>query len=175
MASSCLVDLPHPTPRLLLRPMTDDDLEDLAALLGDPVVMAHYPRPRTRAEAQAWIDWTRACYHQHGFGLWVLVERSTGEFIGDCGLTVQRLDGGDELEVGYHIRADRQGEGFATEAVCAVRDFAREVLHASRVVAIISPGNQASRRVAEKMGLSFEKATVYGSDGQEVVVYAGPP
>lgn len=71
--------------------MSDGDLDDIAALLADPVVMAHYPRPRTREEAQAWIDWTRASYRDHGFGLWVLVERSTGRFLGDCGLTVQQI------------------------------------------------------------------------------------
>jgi RimJ/RimL family protein N-acetyltransferase len=51
-----VVDVPHATPRLNLRAMTDDDLDDMAALLDNPVVMAHYPRPRSRQEAQAWID-----------------------------------------------------------------------------------------------------------------------
>ncbi len=169
------VDVPPPTARLLLRPMSDDDLDDVAALLADPVVMAHYPRPRTRAEAKAWIDWTRASYREHGFGLWVLVERSTGQFLGDCGLTVQHVDGVDELEVGYHVRADRQGEGIATEAATAVREHAREVLHAPRLIAITAPGNTASRRVASKIGLRSEKRTRYGDAQDEVVVYAGVP
>jgi len=169
------VDLPPATPRLLLRQMRDDDLDDIAALLGDPVVMAHYPRPRTRQEAQAWIDRTSGSYREHGFGLWVLVERSTGRFVGDCGLTVQHIDGVDELEIGYHVCSDRQSEGFATEAALATRDFAREALGASRLIAIIAPGNVASRRVASKIGLTPEKQTHYGTDQRDVIVYAGVP
>ncbi len=166
---------PTATERLLLRAMTDDDLDDIAALLGDPVVMRHYPRPRTRDEARAWIDWTQASYREHGFGLWVLTERSTGAFLGDCGLTMQRVDGVDELEVGYHVRADRQGEGFASEAAAAARDYARDVLHAPRLIAIINPDNIPSQRVAAKVGLSFEKETFYGHDQHPVVIYAGVP
>ncbi|WP_255366754.1 GNAT family N-acetyltransferase [Cellulomonas sp. KH9] len=169
------MDVPGPTARLLLRPMTDDDLDDMAALLGDPVVMAHYPRPRTRTEAQAWIDRTRRSYRDHGFGLWVLVDRVTGEFVGDCGLTVQHVDGVDELEVGYHVRPDRQGEGLATEAALAARDFAREVLGATRLIAIIAPQNVASQRVASKIGLGVEKRARYGADQREVLVHAGVP
>ncbi|WP_249670696.1 GNAT family N-acetyltransferase [Cellulomonas wangleii] len=169
------MDVPGPTPRLLLRPMTDDDLDDMAALLGDPVVMAHYPRPRTRDEAQAWIDRTRRSYRDHGFGLWVMVDRSTGEFLGDCGLTVQHVDGVDELEVGYHVRPDRQGEGLATEAALAARDFAREVLGATRLIAIIAPENVASQRVASKIGLGVEKRARYGDDQREVLIHAGVP
>ena len=170
-----MTQVPAPTTRVILRPMVDEDLDDMAALLGDPVVMTYYPRPRTRDEAQAWITRTRDSYREHGFGLWVLVERSTGEFLGDCGLTVQQVDGVDELEVGYHVRAGRQGEGFGTEATTAVRDHAREVLGASRLVAIIDPANLASQRVASKIGLRFEKATTHGDAAHDVVIYAGEP
>ena len=165
--------VPAPTPRVILRPMVDDDLDDMAALLGDSVVMTYYPRPRTRDEAHAWITWTRDSYRDHGFGLWVLVERSTGEFLGDCGLTVQQVDGVNELEIGYHVRASRQGEGFATEAATAVRDHARDVLAAARLIAIIDPANLASQRVASKIGLRLEKATTHGDATHDVVIYAG--
>lgn len=85
--------LPLPTARLVFREMVDADLDDLAALLGDPVVMRYYARPRSRAEAQDWIDWSRRSYREHGFGLWVLTDAATGEFVGDCGLTYQDVDG----------------------------------------------------------------------------------
>ena len=66
------------TERLVLREMTDDDLQDVADLLGDPEVMRFYPRPKTREEAQLWIDRNRQRYREHGFGLWATVEKSSG-------------------------------------------------------------------------------------------------
>lgn len=153
------------TPRLFLREMTGADLGDMAALLGDPEVMRHYPAPKSREEAQAWIDWNQRLYRERGFGLWAVILRTTGEFIGDCGLTPQRPDGREEIEIGYHIRADLQGNGYATEAAAACRDYARDVLGVDRVIAIINPANFPSQRVAAKIGLSPEKhATVFGHD-----------
>ncbi|MFF3489661.1 GNAT family N-acetyltransferase [Streptomyces sp. NPDC002701] len=78
---------PTPTPRLAFRQMTPDDLDDMAALLGDPNVMRHYTRPKTREEALAWIDWNQRLYRQEGHGLWLVTLRTTSEFVGDCGLT----------------------------------------------------------------------------------------
>jgi RimJ/RimL family protein N-acetyltransferase len=65
----------------------------MAALLGDPQVMRYYPSPKSRDEALAWIGWNQRLYHDHGVGLWLLTLRDTGEFVGDCGLTPQQVDG----------------------------------------------------------------------------------
>lgn len=135
------------TGRLRFREMDDSDLDDIAAMLGDPEVMAFYPSPKTRAQAQDWIDWNKRNYVEHGFGLW-LVETRDGEFVGDCGLTWQEVNGTPALEVGYHIRADLQDRGCASEAAVACREFARE-LGESHLVTIIGPANIASQRVAE--------------------------
>ena len=163
--------VPPPTPRLAFREMTPDDLDDVAALLGDPEVMRYYPHPKDRAEALAWIAWNQRLYREHGFGLWLLNLRDGGEFVGDCGLTPQQVDGVTEVEVGYHVRADLQGRGYATEAAAACRDHARDVLAVRRLVAIIVPDNTPSRRVAERIGLRFDRATTSRS-GQPVHVYA---
>ncbi len=64
--------LPAPTPRLAFCHMTTDDLDDMAALLGDPAVMRYYPRPKDRDEALAWIEWNQRLYRQEGFGLWLV-------------------------------------------------------------------------------------------------------
>ncbi|OMH37200.1 GNAT family N-acetyltransferase [Tersicoccus sp. Bi-70] len=154
--------LPAETSRLRFREMTDDDLDAMAALLGDPVVMTYYPVPKTREQAAAWIAWNQRNYAEHGYGLWI-VETHTGEFLGDCGLTWQRVNDTSRLEVGYHIRADRQGRGFATEAAAACRDLARETLGSPELVAIIDPRNSASRRVAEKIGMSHLDDDTTGS------------
>ena len=114
--------------RLTFREMTGADLDDLAALVGDEDVMRFYPKPMTRGEAADWIARNQRRYRDHGFGLWVISERDSGEFVGDCGLTLQHVDGVDELEVGYHVRTSMQGHGYATEAAAASRGFARDVL-----------------------------------------------
>lgn len=132
--------------------MTDDDLDLMACLLGDPEVMSFYPAPKTRDEAAAWIAWNRRNYAEHGYGLWI-IETADGEFVGDCGLTWQPVNGVRRLEVGYHVLPGRQGQGFATEAAAACRDFARDAIGAEELVAIIHPENTASRRVAEKIGM----------------------
>jgi RimJ/RimL family protein N-acetyltransferase len=152
---------PAPSQRLLFREMTIDDLDAMAALLGDRDVMRYYPRPKDRGEAQAWITWNQGLYHREGFGLWVIALRETGEFVGDCGLTRQEVEGIAEVEVGYHVRADLQRFGYATEAATACRDHARNLLDLQRLIAIIHPANVSSQRVAEKIGLAYERDAVY--------------
>jgi RimJ/RimL family protein N-acetyltransferase len=162
---------PAPTQRLAFRQMTTDDLDDMTALLGDPDVMRYYPRPKDRDEALAWIDWNQRLYRQEGFGLWLITLRATGEFVGDCGLTPQEIDGTIDVEVGYHVRADLQGHGYATEAATACRDYARDALGTKRLIATIDPSNEPSQRVAEKIGLSHERDAT-SSSGQPVRIYA---
>ena len=132
--------------------MVHSDLDNMAALLGDPVVMRFYPSPKSRDEAAAWIQWNQANYAAHGYGLWV-IETLDGGFVGDCGLTWQDVNGSPMLEVGYHVRADLQGYGYATEAAAACRDFARGHVETTDLVAIVHPDNRASERVAEKIGM----------------------
>jgi len=156
--------VPPDTERLRFRPMAPGDLDAMAALLGDPVVMRHYPRPKDRAGAEAWIAWNRRLYAERGHGLWVVELRATGEFVGDCGLTPQRVEGVTEIEVGYHVRADLQRRGYASEAAAACRDLARDALGVDRLIAIIHPDNVPSQRVAEKIGLSHERDVVFAGD-----------
>jgi RimJ/RimL family protein N-acetyltransferase len=148
---------PPPTARLDFREMTPADLDDMATLLGDPVVMWVYPNPYSREDVLDWIEKTVALYPTRGFGLWLLTLRETGEFVGECGLVPQVVEGRDEVEVGYHIRPEFWGRGLATEAVTACRDFARDVAGLDRLVALIDPRNVASQHVATKAGLAFER------------------
>lgn len=139
--------LPAPTARLRFREMTADDLDEMAALLGDPAVMTYYPAPKTREESLDWITRMQARYAEHGHGLWI-IETHDGKFLGDCGLTWQSVNDEPVLEVGYHVRADRQGQGLATEAATACRELARAEFAPTLLTAIIHPENIASRTVA---------------------------
>lgn len=149
------------TPRLTLREMSASDLDDMAALLGDPEVMRYYPRPKTREEALGWIRWNERLYQTFGFGLWLMRLAGTDRFVGDCGLTVQHVEGEAEVEVGYRVRSDLWCRGLATEAASACRDYATAVLGLDRLVAIVDPRNRPSQRVAEKIGMTVEREIVY--------------
>ena len=109
----------------------------------------------------------RRNYAEFGHGLWV-VETHEGRFVGDCGLTIQRVDDEAFVEVGYHVRTAWQGQGLATEAAAACRDVAKAA-GVAHLVAIIRPENLPSQRVAEKIGLRLERRAV--AHGQDVLVY----
>ena len=151
--------------------MADSDLDRMAALLGDPEVMRYYPRPKSRDEALGWILWNRRNYAEHGYGLWI-VETHDGEFVGDCGLTWQPVNGKQVLEVGYHTVCALQGRGYASEAARTCVDLAMGPIGESRVIAIINPDNSPSRRVAEKVGMRVEQVTEVR--GLPVVIYGRP-
>ncbi|WP_323741055.1 GNAT family N-acetyltransferase [Microbacterium abyssi] len=145
--------LPEPTPRLRFREMTVSDLDEMAAMLGDPDVMAFYPAPKTRGESLDWIERMRERYARDGHGLWV-IETHDGEFVGDCGITWQSYNGTPVREVGYHVVRGYQGRGLATEAALACVDLVRREFTPTLLTAIIHPDNIASRRVAEHLGMT---------------------
>lgn len=112
------------TQRLILREYTPEDFEALFALLSDPETMQHYPKPYDAEGTRRWIDWNLRNYQEYGFGLWAMERKQTGEFIGDCGLTIQKIDGQLLPEIGYHIHKTFWRQGFGKEAAKAVRDWA---------------------------------------------------
>lgn len=133
--------------------MTPADLDDVAAMLGDPDLMTYYPAPKTRAESAAWIDRMGERYTRDGHGLWA-VETHAGDFVGDCGITWQSYNGTPVREVGYHVVRRQQNRGFATEAARACVELVREQFAPTLLTAIIHPENTASRRVAERLGMT---------------------
>ena len=111
------------TERLLLREMTYDDFHALYRVLADADSMQHYPYAFDETRVRNWIERNIERYRIFGFGLWAVCLKESGEMIGDCGLTMQFINGQIKPEIGYHIRADKQRCGFAKEAAIAVRDW----------------------------------------------------
>jgi RimJ/RimL family protein N-acetyltransferase len=159
------------TERLTLRQMDADDLDALAAVLGDPVAMRHYPAPFTRDQVEGWIQWTLKNYADFGYGLWAVVLRASQECIGDCGLTWQRVGyvADRQLEVGWHIRRDLWNRGLATEAGLACRDYARDIIRQPHLISIIGPHNLASQAVARKLGMEIEREDML--DGKQRLIF----
>ena len=111
------------TERLYLREMTESDFDALEKVLADQSIMQYYPYTFDRSRITNWIQRNIDRYATFGFGLWAVCLKETDEMIGDCGLTMQIIGGEIKPEIGYHIRADQQRKGYATEAAIAVRDW----------------------------------------------------
>jgi len=158
------------TERLLLREFQPGDSDALFAVLGDAATMQYYPAAFDRAGVEGWIARNIERYARDGFGLWAMVLKSTGEVIGDCGCVLQEVEGRNEVEIGYHVRRDLWGRGYATEAArqCIAHAFLK--LGTQRVISMVRPKNLSSRRVAEKNGLRCEK--IISWHGYDHCVYA---
>lgn len=111
------------TERLYLREMTEHDFDELYKVLADSNNMQYYPYLFDEYRVRSWIQRNIDRYRIFGFGLWVVCLKETGEVIGDCGLTMQIINGQIKPEIGYHIRTDKQRKGYAKEAASAVRDW----------------------------------------------------
>ena len=91
------------TERLVLREYTLDDFDALFEIVSDPETMQHYPAPFDEKRTRDWIAWNLDNYEKYGFGLWAVVLKETGEFIGDSGISIQNIDNEMLPEIGYHI------------------------------------------------------------------------
>ena len=149
------------TSRLTLRELHPDDADALSLVLSDPETMRFYPAPFDRPKVEQWIDRQIRRYANNGHGLWGMVLKSSGELVGDCGLTVQEVDGVNEVEIGYHVRRDLWGQGLAAEAARACLNLGFARLPIERIVSLIRPENLPSRRVAEKNGMTVWKAVLW--------------
>jgi [ribosomal protein S5]-alanine N-acetyltransferase len=158
------------TSRLRLREFTPQDADALADVLGDPVAMQYYPAAFDRKGVEEWIAQNLERYRRDGHSLWAMLLKGSGELIGDCGCALQEVEGKNEVEIGYHVRRDLWGKGYATEAARACMDYAFTTLRAGRVISMIRPENAPSRRVAEKNGLTCEKVIFWR--GYDHCIYA---
>lgn len=147
------------TERLLLRHQEPGDVDGLWALYQDPRVSRFIPDvARSREEVLEELEWFRNGHPRFPeLGLWATVLKESGGLIGRCGLIPWTIDDRHEVEVAYLIDPAQWGRGLATEAARAIRDHAHHKLGLPRLIALIDAENVASRRVAEKIGLAFEK------------------
>ena len=158
------------TERLLLRPLSLDDLDRFAAFYADPEVMRYLGAGRTlsRAESEQSLQRMLRSFEVDGFGQLGVERAEDSELIGRCGYLVwdeetltptteAEAAGPTELEIGYALGRDFWGQGYATEAATVVRDHALGPMGRSRLIAFIRHENHASARVAEKLGMRHER------------------
>ncbi len=145
------------TKRLLLRKFESTDLDGLAEIFADPEMMKYYSSTKNREESERWINWNQENYRAYGFGLWAVIYKQENLFIGDCGITMQNIDGEQKPEIGYHIHKSYWQQGFATEAASACRDFGFSRQNFSEIYVKTNSKNIPSKTVANKIGMNFRK------------------
>ena len=140
------------TERLFLREMDENDFDALYEVLADADIMQHYPYTFDENRVRNWIQRNIERYRIFGFGLWAVCLKETGEMIGDCGLTLQLIDGQIKPEIGYHIRADKQRNGYAKEAASAVRDWTFHNTPFNMIYSYMKDTNEPSAKTALSYG-----------------------
>src|SRR5919107_4260745 len=160
------------TERIVLRQMEMDDVDDLMGIFSDQVAMRFYPNTKSRQEAEDWVHRVQESYRDNGFGLWVAVLQDSGEFAGQCGLTVQEVEGKNEVEIGYLFLRRFWGRGLATEAARAARDHGFNTLGYERLVSLIDPGNLASAASPKRSASRWRRRSRNGAIGSASTRYA---
>ena len=160
------------TPRLSLRELIPGDLDFVAEMLGHPEVSRYYERHFSREDARVWLDRQLERYARDGHGLWLVVERDSGRPAGQVGLAIQEVGGARRPELGWLLAREYWGKGYATEAGLGVRDAAFTRWGYPEVISLIRPVNLASRRVAERVGLSAGPEVEF--HGYTHIVYQRP-
>ena len=153
------------TERLMLREYTLEDFEALYEILSDPETMRHYPKPYDAAGTKRWLSWSLQNYATYGFGLWAMVLKETGTFIGDCGITMQKIDGETLPEIGYHVHKRYWRKGYASEAARAVRDWAFENTEFDCLYSYMKYTNAGSYSTASAVGMEKVKEYPDEEDG----------
>jgi RimJ/RimL family protein N-acetyltransferase len=166
------------TPRLILRPHHQDDLNDYASLWADPVVVRYTTGiPQTHEESWRRLLFASGHWAVMGFGYWVIEEKNTKRFVGEVGFADLRREITPSLagmpECGWIVSPWLHGKGYATEAVRAVHEWSHMELGAKRTCCIVSPENDASIRVAEKTGYREVAQTLY-KDHPVIVFHRDP-
>jgi RimJ/RimL family protein N-acetyltransferase len=152
------------TERLLLRQWREEDREPFAKLNADPETMRYFVSTMTREESDATVDWATALIDERGWGLWAVEVVGGAPFIGFVGLNVPRFRP-EWVEVGWRLRREHWGNGYATEAAREALRFGFEELGLDEIVSFTSVPNTPSRRVMERIGMTHDPTRDFDPPG----------
>ncbi len=145
------------TERLLFRPLTDADLDELAALYADPDVMRFLGGPRSRDEVQHVLKEYIREYQIYGHSFFATILKKDQRFIGHCGLLKQEVEEQPEIELAYVLARPYWQQGLALEGAQALKEYGLQKLGFPRLVSLIPPDNRASIHIAEKIGMHYDR------------------
>lgn len=144
------------TERLYLRRQRASDIDALTDLWSDPQVTIFLGGPRDREWLRKVFEETARDPFAEKYDLWPVIEKATGPVIGHCGLLDKDVEGRTEIELNYILSPSGWGKGYATEIGQAIIDYAFDKLQLKRLIALIEPENQPSKRVALRLGMHLE-------------------
>ena len=156
------------TERLVIGRLRPEYIEPLCAIWCDPAVTKFMGGPRDHQKVREALT-EELNGTPETYTLWPVVEKTSGEVIGDCGLLEKEQDGQKDIELVYVIGSAHQRRGFGFEAASAIRDYAFGRLGLERLVALIEPSNTPSQRLAEKLGFIAGRVVTRPSGDQRVL------
>ncbi|MDR3198495.1 MAG: GNAT family N-acetyltransferase [Planctomycetaceae bacterium] len=159
------------TNRLFLRELFENDYKDLCEILQDKDVMYAYEHSFSKEEVENWYNKQIENYNENGFGLWAVIHKETKDFLGQCGLTIQKINEKEYLEIGYLLKKKHWHKGYATESVLGCKNYAFETLKAEKVYSIIRDNNIASQNVAKRIGMEKTEEIVKHYYSMDMVHY----
>ena len=150
------------TQRLILKDFQQKDADQLAPTLANPQVMKFSPTGILSVhQTQTKINGFITSYQKNGFGKWAVIFKETNTLIGYCGIAVERIDNVDEREIGYRLTPEFWGRGLATEAAAATIQYGFYQLKLPYILGIVEQANTASVRVLKKLGMRYERETIF--------------
>ena len=161
------------TERLLLEQVSNDDARFILALLNEPSFIRNIGDRGVRSPDDARDYITNklvSSYERFGFGMYLVILKTSGAPIGLCGLV--KRDGLGDVDIGTAFLPEYWSKGYATEAALVVKEYAKNTIGLKRLVAITDPENLGSIRVLEKIGLEFEKKVRLSQDDIELKLCA---
>lgn len=154
--------------QLYLREFTPNDFSDLCLILQDEETMYAYESVFTEKKVNDWLSWNLKSYQENGFGLWAIIDQKSNNFIGQCGIVYSVVESERLVEIGYLINKHYWNQGYATSASQLCLTYAKNKLKSEKICSIIRDTNIASRKVAEKNGMTILKQFDKDYSGQPV-------
>lgn len=164
---------PIQTERCLLRELSIADVGFIVALLNDPAFLEHIGDKQVRNESDAERhirEGALPSYREHGHGMWAVIDRATDTPVGLCGLV--RRDFLDAADLGFAFLPRFRGIGLGYETASAVVEYARTTLSLPRLLAIVSPGNNASVALLDKLGFTAAGSVAHPDTRERLGLYA---
>ena len=160
------------TERIVMREFTEEDAGLIYDLLNSPGWLKHIGQRGIKGEedARGYIEnLIMPGYEKHGYGFYLMIRKDDGAHLGMCGLI--NRDTLDDVDIGFAILPEYEGNGYTTEAALATMEFAKNEIGLKRIAAITVPYNSSSIRILEKLGMKFEKMINIPNDSEDLMLY----
>lgn len=163
--------------RILFRKVEDSDFKDWMIFCTETDALKYIFSKEdqllsARQKCEKWFEKVNHRYKNNLGGMNALIEKETGQLIGQCGLLIQTIDGIEELEIGYSLIKDFRGKGFASEAARKCKEFAIENQISDSLISVIMPDNYPSIAVALKNDMRFDKVSEMNNEKINVYRYS---